>query len=1543
MDGKQYSSRLNAIGTNVERTRQYADRLKDNPFIFRDSSVDPVNTGTTDKVNRFISPRYMAMEKQSLVTSEQMTPSEFEMQYMEQSERMEKKLQQSMMLLNHKQQMQQKILLMQQQQIQQQRQVQLQHQNQQLQQPQLIVQQRMLRQRSPEKQRQDSNVDSQVGHQKLEHNHTEDLQKTQCPEFSDSSISVQDLFAQCQSHLDVINACTDLQQTIKDEMKKQAKLDNIICQKLVSKAQRLQQQATFLEKAHAPGWVGPALLDLGSQVTQQAEVHHIYTATLIEQCVVIQHSLDGHHELMKSVLAEHSESKQKSVSQAERGNKGITSVADKRSPLKAGDETRSMTFLQASNIFEDIRKPRMKLLSCLEYRQDQLNATVMHLDQVNAEIEAISNKEDSEGLMWRRQLQKKDLEIRKEFLEARKEQLESDVQFAKMDLTDFELNNKDSLMEVLNVFCQHRIRYDTTLRHSFQLLQAATMRDINYLRRLTKKSDLDSSTEFESGDIYEGLNSTLNDPWECASKFAAKMISVTIPSDNDRNSTTFVKSTSPQISTKRSPHLPRNPQEQIDTKIPTIEQTYPIVLSSDSEMSDVQKSSMYSPELKPVKMPTVNSYNVGQFQNMSDFNFSRAESSPSLTEINDGVAALTDASDMTKSSNWHTVNEKLNSFMENRLHSTNDDGKLIISRYVDDINVSEKKPLKSNFHCGTEDMLVVTRGPKPRHTLGNFENSLESECSVHCLYPMTSVRESTRNREEKRVTHLINKYASGGRGSRSSLGKNWNSCKPMLWCGISKSLVRDKDSRRKMNRSLKYCKLLTQHNILTEYNENKHRSFVEPTMRHLEGKNTNNSEILHGQGDQERTVCSKPSPKQKVTVKSERDCNGSMVDGCNSHTSSGCHSEYQRQDQLCCCELAADVFTGKDEKLVGSVGEDFKDDTTNNQSLCLVKNNGELLTGQESRNLNNCEPLKCQVVNAEVLPEREDQMDFGAVQAVCPDSQPRQVRVCAVRPIPSEVDRGGSGQTVAKDITGGGSEGTQPRRGLSCKYDKLKVYEITAGQFTVSELGTYTKSRSTLKGNMVDCSNNKHPDFTHFNSHDFSNLDCLNKSNLASRKNPVCESRPQDDVNTKTGRKSSLPNYEWFSTAKSSKGSCNNVNSDSTACHGAFCTEQVSCVKDARTATNRAEAEVGATSSGSDQSTQGTKEMQEMSSNEFGNLENLEKKPVRMNDPPKKDKCDDKFDEEETLSKTLYHPEEKESNVKLCGGDETHCKPKDTSSIIDKNIFRECSYDKLVESGEVTNTNRQPPRNIPEQMATIQTTRSISSQRLEASKDSDEIKYKGIEMLLEKKWSCAYEIHTESKGEMKTTETSESSTNQTFSKSKTGMSNFTSKRENSQTNVSEEPTKDEIHSLRQYNQDYSRKLQNKESLKETKECRDNTQQEKQNRPLKSSLKKHCSSYSVRLEISSETKEDCKYFPLCGVPSLGGTNPTQVPHQADIDKIYKCVKQVRFDPRVHYDDNTVMETLDATTTSQESAPEMPCSANTNTNCTDCSENIRVVNY
>lgn len=84
-----------------------------------------------------------------------------------------------------------------------------------------------------------------------------------------------------------------------------------------------------------------------------------------------QHSLDGHHELMKSVLGEHNERKQKPVSSADVRSKASSPAADKRSQAKVGEEVRSMTFLQASNIFEDIRKPRMKLLSSLEYQQEQ--------------------------------------------------------------------------------------------------------------------------------------------------------------------------------------------------------------------------------------------------------------------------------------------------------------------------------------------------------------------------------------------------------------------------------------------------------------------------------------------------------------------------------------------------------------------------------------------------------------------------------------------------------------------------------------------------------------------------------------------------------------------------------------------------------------------------------------------------------------------------------------------------------------------------------------------------------------------------------------------------------------------------------------------------------------------------------------------------------------------------------------------------------------------------------------------------------------------
>ncbi|BFZ03949.1 hypothetical protein BsWGS_06988 [Bradybaena similaris] len=1752
MDGKQFPFRFDALETNAERQRPRVEKRKENPFIYRDSSVDPVNAGTIDKVNRFPSPRYAAMEQQPFVPTGQVPQEDSEVHYLEQSERMERKLQQSIMLLNQKQQVQHKLLLIQQQQIQQQQQLQQQRkvqqqqlqqlqqqrqaQHQQLQQlqqqrqlqhqfqteqPQLspeIVQQRSTLQRSPERQRPDSSVESQTGYQKPEHSYIGEAQKAPCSETPDNTASVQDLYTQCQSLLDVINACTDLQQTIKDEMKKQAKLDNIICQKLVSKAQRLQQQASILEKAHAPSWVAPALLDLGAQVTRQAEVHHIYTATLIEQCVVIQHSLDGHHELMKSVLAEHSERKQKPVSLADVRSKSASPAADKRSQAKVGDEVRSMTFLQASNIFEDIRKPRMKLLSTLEYQQEQLNATIMHLAEVDAEIEGLTN-EDSDSLMWRTQIQKKDLEIRKEFLETRKEQLESDVQFAKMDVSDFEFSHKDSLLEVLNVFRQHRIGYDTTLRKSFQLLKAASLRDLNYLRWLTKKSELDGNTEFEPGDTCEGVIIKQNDPWSCASKTATKLTSLAIPGDNDHDSAAsplsmmYARTTSPQVSKKRSPHLHRNTQEQIDSKITTIEQTYPIVLSSDSELSDVQKSGVYSPELKPVKLPTVSSFSVSQFQNVSDYNFSRTESSYSLTEPNNAFADEPVAADVTKAQGWRAVNEKLQTIKENRLQSTDDGSKLIISRYIGDVKGCENQPVKNSFHSGTEDMVVVSCGPKPRITLGNFENSVDSECSMHCLYPMSSLRENPRKREEKRVSHLINKYASGSRSGRASLGKNWNSCKPMLWSGVSRGGIKDNVSRRKMHRSVKYCKVLTRQSIVTEYNENSHVSNTEPLMAHfqeqdmnnseiLQGQSMNNSDILQGQNDHESFACSIQSSEENMKIKSLHGCNSSepdenidieslndfgssqLVDGCK-HACGVCNVEHNRHVlSMCDCEPIAEQHTDGSVNLTESMTTNFGEDlnrgaadsqsVTQNLDKCeqipeqesrnLKKcehisgqenrnlnkceqipmqesknlnkcehipgqenrnlnkceqipmhesknlnkcehipgqeskhlnkceqipgqeskhlnkceqipgqesrklnrceqiplresknlnkcehipmlesknlNKCEQLPGHESRNLNNCEPLINRAVDAEVVAEREDQMEFEVIQPLCPDSQPRQVRVCAVRPISSELDRGGSGQTIAKGLTSEASSHTvvkglpseaseeaHPRRGLSCKYENLKVYEITAGQFTISELETDCKSSNTMESNKVDRGNFQRPGFNHVSSQVLPNQDCLQRSDVSSCKNHACESRPHDALNIKTGRKSVFMNCEFSTSANTDVEYSVNMSCDAVMCRAAACADQFTYGEDTRTASINAEATIRGRLSVPELHPQATSKGHNLQSTEFTQSDTVY---GYQNNPANEDQANNKCDEDQTFSKTLYRTEQQE-HVKQRALSDSPYKLKDATGLpitSYQQTLHECSCARTIENHKVI--KRQLTRNVPigeTRDESSEVVRTISSQIMSTPRDAlvvDRINCKEIKLFVEDGFRPKVEIHEQSKAKI-----GETATSQAFYKSMIEMSNLTSKQASCHINLQKEYDTDERHSLTRYNQDYTRKPENEESRDETNVYINNTQQQAQHRPLKSNLKKSCAVYTPGQLNSGEAKESCESVLQCGALDV---TAGQLIAPRETDKIHKCIKQVRFDHKIHYDDNTVTDSLDITI-SEENDAAAAYPANTNKNCAE----------
>ncbi|KAI8783525.1 hypothetical protein BgiBS90_015141, partial [Biomphalaria glabrata] len=313
--------------------------------------------------------------------------------------------------------------------------------------------------------------------------HPEGQQGDKRPEDDDNANDIAEIFrvskesdwyAHCLKHLKVIDTYTELQQGIFVEMKKQVKLDSLLNRKMSSKAERLTSLILTAEQTQAPAWIRKAFGDLRDYVTQQAQAHNVYVNALTAHCTAMQQSINSHQELMEYVMSRASESSSTLRDDYEH-HKDIEEFG--------GD---GMSFLQASNVFEDIRRPRIRLTSKFDFLQTQLATASSQLEEAEAQI--LESKSHGEEVSARFKLQ--DFKLRAEFLRGHLEQLRSDIKSAQMEISDYDLIYRDKLLEVFNVFHQHRTRYDNALKNYFQLLSAVSLRDSKLTLELLRSAPI---------------------------------------------------------------------------------------------------------------------------------------------------------------------------------------------------------------------------------------------------------------------------------------------------------------------------------------------------------------------------------------------------------------------------------------------------------------------------------------------------------------------------------------------------------------------------------------------------------------------------------------------------------------------------------------------------------------------------------------------------------------------------------------------------------------------------------------------------------------------------------------------------------------------------------------------------------------------------------------------------------------------------------------------------------------------------------------------
>ncbi|XP_059150709.1 uncharacterized protein LOC131937361 [Physella acuta] len=551
-----------------------------------------------------------------------------------------------------------------------------------------------------------------------------------------------DLYSQCLHHIQVINACTELQQGIKDEMKKQAKLDHMINRKMLAKAERLQNLISSVESSNVPGWVPQAFQELQEHVSQQAQAHYVYVTVLTTQCTAIQHSLDGHQELMKSVLGLTSEAK--------------TAPSEEREAIDFDADR--MSFLQASNAFEEIRKPRIRLSNKLEYMQSQMEATLKQLEEVENKIENLKKTDEEVTTLFKLE----DSQIRAEFLKSHYEKLQSEVKFVQLELSDLDFSHRDKLLEILNIFHQHRVRYDAALRKCFQLLSAVSLRDNIFTKELLKLG-ADQFTQLAQGDsqqtVADDEEKSLNTTQELADTgFHRKYSPIAVRKTTQITSQVPLRSTNPFVS---------DPYEGVRLQ--------EMSTSSDS-YTRTEQSSVGASQLSKYRPAATGGY--------SDINFSRARATPSETNMvdsdqgqqhvqghlntsADGQADIRQMNDVTATP---TSDVAQITNVENR-----------------NINSASNVPQEGADRADRKLWAASSHVPAASQTVQESEAGLIWKYG-HDSTSSSDVRNSYWNQtadvydsrlqltNESRVTELIQKYAKSKVPRRFCFGTNYNNC-----------------------------------------------------------------------------------------------------------------------------------------------------------------------------------------------------------------------------------------------------------------------------------------------------------------------------------------------------------------------------------------------------------------------------------------------------------------------------------------------------------------------------------------------------------------------------------------------------------------------------------------------------------------------------------------------------------------------------------------------------------------------------------------------
>lgn len=289
----------------------------------------------------------------------------------------------------------------------------------------------------------------------------------------------QEIFHQCREHLDAINLSTQLQQVINDEMRSQAELDQMVYDCLKAKTQRLAKQTGLGDGDWDRTWINTAFSDLRKCVKEQAHAHSAYSQTLLSQSTAIQQSLDSHKKLM------------------EKTKRALASPDVDGNWKGSARPGASMSFVQATCEFEKVYKPRLKLISELDFLSTQIKSLDQQLQDIELLLLSIKDSDSTAQGQWRFQHRLEEARTRQDFLRSRRAQLQGEIKAVGAELKDFHLRYRERMTIVLNVFRQHRDRCDSTLRKSISLLRAASQSDREVLKTLDahKKTQLSPEEE----------------------------------------------------------------------------------------------------------------------------------------------------------------------------------------------------------------------------------------------------------------------------------------------------------------------------------------------------------------------------------------------------------------------------------------------------------------------------------------------------------------------------------------------------------------------------------------------------------------------------------------------------------------------------------------------------------------------------------------------------------------------------------------------------------------------------------------------------------------------------------------------------------------------------------------------------------------------------------------------------------------------------------------------------------------------------------------